>query len=109
MKHRKILKFIKTVRESVKGMEFVYTNGSCYQFYLILKSIIPEAESWYDSDHVITKIGERFYDITGEVKCENHLNMDEHYPDTDLRNVRMKFNLFDDSTIKKMKVYEKSL
>jgi hypothetical protein len=107
MKHRKILRFIKAIRESVRGAELIYTHGSCYQFYLILKSIIPEAKAYYNSDHVITKIGERFYDITGEVKCENHLLMDGHYPDCQLKNVRMKFHLFDNSIIQKMKREQK--
>lgn len=104
MTHRKILKFIKTIRESVKGAELIYTRGSCYQFYLILKCIIPQAEGYYDMDHVITKIGERFYDITGEVKKENHLPIDNH--DT-LRNIKMKLELFDVPVIKRMKKEQK--
>ena len=32
----------------------------------------PEAELYYDEDHVITKIGNRFYDITGSVHYDRH-------------------------------------
>lgn len=56
------------------------TYGNCYQFYLLLKMVFPEAEAYYDSNHVITKINGRFYDINGEVNCAFHLLMAEHYP-----------------------------
>jgi len=60
--------FIATIRDSFIGSQQVYTEGSCYHFYLILKKVFPNAEAYYDLDHVITKIGDRFYDITGEVR-----------------------------------------
>lgn len=71
--------FIQTIRESFKGSEIVYTQGSCYKFYKILKQVFPEAKAYYNSDHVLTEIGGRFYDITGEVEKINHLLVDEHY------------------------------
>ena len=64
-------KVISAIRDSFIGSQQVYTEGSCYHFYLILKSIFPEAEAWYNSYHVITKIGDKFYDITGEVNMES--------------------------------------
>ena len=76
-----ILKFIETIRTSFIGSETVYTQGSCYQFYKILKSVFPQANAYYDSNHVITEIEGNFYDITGQVNCERHLLMDEHYPE----------------------------
>ena len=33
--------------------------------YLILKYIFPEAEAYYNCDHVITKIKNIYYDING--------------------------------------------
>ena len=56
---------IESIRESFTGSVDVYTKGSCYRFYLILKSVFPESEPWYDIDHVWTKIGDNFYDING--------------------------------------------
>jgi len=103
MNHRRILKVIKTIRESIKGAEYIYTNGSCFQFFLILNSIVPEAEAYYDSDHVITKINGRYYDITGEVECTNHLSMKEHYPDTNLKNTKMKCEFFDCNEIEELR------
>lgn len=61
------LDFIKIISNSFHGAEHVYTKGSCYQLYKILKPMYPQAEAWSDDDHVITKIGNGFYDITGEV------------------------------------------
>lgn len=60
-------KFISVIRDSFIGSQQVYTEGSCYHFYLILKQVFPDAECWYDLDHVITKVGDKWYDITGEV------------------------------------------
>jgi len=66
--HRKILKFIKIIRDSFSGSIDVYTRGSCYKLYEILKFVFPSAECFCYSKHIITKINSRFYDIMGEVK-----------------------------------------
>lgn len=63
----KVESFIARVRDSFIGSQQVYTEGSCYHFYLILKEVFPSAKPYYDMDHVVTKINGRFYDITGEV------------------------------------------
>jgi len=78
-------KLIKTIRHSFIGADKVYTNGSCYQFYKILKCAFPQAKAYYDSNHVITEIDGKFYDITGEVQKNNHLLMDEHYPNSSVK------------------------
>lgn len=66
-REREVEKFIQTIRDSFIGSQQVYTEGSCYHFYLILKQVFPEAKAYYDADHIITKIGDKFYDITGEI------------------------------------------
>jgi len=108
MNHRRILRIIRVIRYSIHGAEHIYTHGSCYQFYLILKSIVPEAEAYYDSNHVITKINNRYYDVTGEVPLLTHLPMEEYYPEVNLKRVRMKTDFFLPSTIRKMKKQEKN-
>lgn len=75
----KVLDIIKVIRDSFIGSETVYTRGSCYKFYKILKEIFPEAEAYYNSDHVITKISDKYYDITGEVQITNYISVDENY------------------------------
>lgn len=68
-KHRKILYFIKLIRESHPVQERVFLNGSCLNFFLILRAVFLEAEPYFNIDHIITKIGDRYYDITGEVEA----------------------------------------
>jgi len=76
-----VLDFIEAIRKSREDNEIAYTNGGCYQFYKILKSVFPEAEPYYNSDHVITKIGNNFYDISGVVTdvSEHYLPLDDFH------------------------------
>lgn len=70
--------FIAAIRESVDNASHIYTHGGCYDFYLILKAKFKSAEAYYDSDHVITKIGSKYYDINGEIAIGRHLLIDDH-------------------------------
>jgi hypothetical protein len=84
---------IDAVRSSFVGSIQVYTNGSCYQFYKILRCVFPTARAYFNIDHVITKIGNKYYDITGEVEWNNsYLLMDEHYPICETKD--NKFNIY---------------
>ena len=74
MRSTNVESFIAKVRDSFIGSQQVYTEGSCYHFYLILKEVFPDAEPWYDNEHIVTKIGGKFYDITGEIR-KDELNM----------------------------------
>ena len=80
-----IEKFISVIRDSFIGSQQVYTEGSCYHFYLILKQVFPEAECWFDIDHVITKIDDKFYDITGEVATSNSMSKKDTVPTYSLK------------------------
>lgn len=66
MKEAEILRLIRLIRMSHKTVSQVYTQGACYQFYKILKTVVPSAKPFYNDAHVITKIGNKFYDIDGE-------------------------------------------
>lgn len=70
-----VLKLIDAICNSFDDAVKVYTNGGCFQFYLILRSVFPDAKPYYDSNHIITRIGDRYYDITGRI-----LNVDNFYP-----------------------------
>lgn len=61
-----VLKFISLIRKTFGRYED--TSGGCYKFYLILKTTFPDAIGYYNDDHVITKIGDSFFDIDGMVK-----------------------------------------
>ena len=56
------------IRDSFKDAAFVYTQGSCFAFYQILKTIFPQAVPWTNVDHVWTEINGRLYDINGRRK-----------------------------------------
>jgi hypothetical protein len=62
--------FLKELRESADVQYKIFTEGSCFRLYKILKLIYPEAIAyWSDRDnHCITRIDDKFYDIGGEVK-----------------------------------------
>ena len=63
-----ILSFISAVKEAHSLMSNIFTEGSCFNFYMILKQVYSDAVPYYNGDHVITNIGRRFYDINGVVK-----------------------------------------
>lgn len=78
-RHPKILRFIASIRNSFPESVKTYTQGCCFGFHLILKEVFPDATAYYNSDHVITKVDDKFYDITGEVTGEGYLPMIGHY------------------------------
>jgi len=63
-------KLIDSLRETDIYIEKIYLNGGCYKFYEFLKTIYPKALPYLtkEGDHIVTKIGQSFYDITGSVK-----------------------------------------
>ena len=77
--------FIAKIRDSFIGSQQVYTEGSCYHFYLILKEVFIDAECWYDEDHVVTKIDNKFYDITGEISKTDGLDKFDRLPSYSLK------------------------
>ena len=95
MIHYRVSSFIKTIRDSFEGSINVYTEGSCYQFYRILKEVFPESVAFYDGYHVITEIEGRYYDITGEIiNPTGYINMETYYEYNEVMDC--KFNIFKD-------------
>lgn len=66
-----ILKLINALRKTDNNIETIFMRGGCYQFHLFLKSLHSESLPYIhqDLDHVITRIGGRFYDIKGELNA----------------------------------------
>lgn len=58
---------IDAIRKSYTHAGTVYTMGGCYQFYLILKCIFPDAIAHYSPKkaHILTMIDGTLYDING--------------------------------------------
>jgi hypothetical protein len=47
-------------------------KGRCFEFYLILKQLFPQAVPYEDGNHVITEIDGLYYDASGLVDIRNH-------------------------------------
>lgn len=74
--------FIKLIRESFVGSETVFTSGSCYQLYKILKSVFPNAKAYViNENHIVTRIGINFYDINGYIEPTNPEKFDKNNPE----------------------------
>lgn len=71
--NKRVLQFIRLIRESHKEMVNIYTKGSCLDFFFILRNVFPSARAYYNSNHIITRIDGRYYDITGQVEPDRHL------------------------------------
>ena len=69
--------FIEIIRSTNEElMSLIYTQGGCYKFHEILKAVYPSAKPYavdYEREgipdffisHVVSKIGNKFYDING--------------------------------------------
>lgn len=64
-----INKFLTELRDSADLQYKIFTEGSCFRLYIILKVVYKNAKVyWSDRDnHAITKINKRYYDIGGEI------------------------------------------
>jgi len=62
--------FLKELRSSADLQFKIFTEGSCFKLYLIIKTIHPEAKAyWSDLDnHCVIKVDKEFYDIGGLIK-----------------------------------------
>ena len=60
---------IARIRNSHSSMVEIYTKGSCWDFYLILNEVYPEAIAYYNvtEGHIYTKVDKRYFDIRGDV------------------------------------------
>ena len=79
--HEIVLRFISNFR----GAEDVFLNGCCFWFAYILQARFC-GTIFYDPvrNHFVCRIGERFYDISGETHCEEYRDW-ERYVLTDCK------------------------
>lgn len=68
-----VLSFLAALRDVHPDMARWGLHGGCFRVYLMLKQRFPDAQPWYDSNHVLTKISDAFYDIRGEVRPESEV------------------------------------
>ena len=72
--HTKVLRFIRDFKRFDTGqVTRTFTNGYCYWFAFILHTRFPDSEIVYYSagNHFACKIGNRIFDITGDITDKN--------------------------------------
>jgi hypothetical protein len=64
---RDVERTIAAIRGSHPDIEWLYMEGQCYNFFLMLRSIWPSARAFYSMSegHVYTKINGNLFDIRG--------------------------------------------
>lgn len=66
---RKILEFLKELRDSADIQYKIFTEGSCYKLFVLLKVVFPTAKAYWSDrcNHCITEIDGKYYDIGGKI------------------------------------------
>lgn len=78
---KEILSFIKYMRSKIKE------RPQCFMFALLLKCKFNKATLLYNSNHFITRIGDKYYDWDGIVEnAERYTNFPETYGDNHIVN-----------------------
>lgn len=64
-----MIQFLKELKYSYYLNAKIYTEGSCFRLYKIIKTIYPQANPYYShiEGHWITEIDGKYYDINGEI------------------------------------------
>jgi len=75
--HNRVISFIEKINDTFGRYE--PESFGCWKFHLVLSDVFG-GEYYYNSDHVITKINDKFYDINGEVEDVNGYLDKEAFP-----------------------------
>jgi len=61
--------FLKELRDSADIIYRIFTSGSCYRLYPIMKTVFPNATAWWSDrdNHCVVEIEGNFYDIGGKL------------------------------------------
>lgn len=67
-----MIEFLKEIKYSYYLNAKIYTEGSCFRLYKIIKTIYPQANPYYSKmdGHWITEVDGKYYDINGEIDKE---------------------------------------
>ena len=92
-----VLGIIGRIRDSFIGASYVYTNGSCIKFAMILQEIFPDGSILYDSNHAIFELGGECYDINGyAMKTSSHIPIEDYGTLKYYDLMNMSFNMLDE-------------
>ena len=61
------LSFIAMLRDLYPG-RYADESGGCLKFHRLMKAVFPDANGFYDSNHVITEIDGEYFDIDGLIE-----------------------------------------
>lgn len=86
MKEEQIELLLKELRESGDIIYKIFTEGSCFRLYPVLKAIYPEAIAWWSDrdNHCAIQIGNIFYDIGGNINADRVKNSYYCIPENEL-------------------------
>ncbi len=88
-KHYKVLNTIDHYNSFIS--KDVFLNGGCYLFHVLLKTKFNEAISYYNQDHVISRLEDNYYDANGLVQqTDNYLPLDTERKDIEYFNIEPK-------------------
>lgn len=64
-----VINFLRRFHEKDQTVDYVFTNGCCYWFAVILHERFPNSKIMYDPvwNHFVTEIDNKLYDATGDV------------------------------------------
>jgi len=67
------LLLVNSLRKTDRYIQSIFMQGGCYQFHLFLKNIFTDAIPFIhkNKDHIVSKIGNKLFDITGIIENEN--------------------------------------
>ena len=74
-----MIKRVLSVVTAINAYSPEYGPKNCYGYFKLLKVIFPEAEGYYNSNHVLAKIDGKFYDKRGLANPEGFLSIEEHF------------------------------
>lgn len=62
-------RFIELIKSLDTHIETACLHGACYKFYKVLSRVYPNATPYMNNErnHVVTRVGNGLYDITGRV------------------------------------------
>lgn len=96
-----ILSLIDRINSSFDGSAYVYNNGSCIKFAMILLEVFPEGKILYDCNHAIFMLDGECYDVLGIAKkTDRHIPIEDYGPLKMHDLMSMKCSIYEDINLR---------